>query len=130
MDYLQGGRGGCLIEFGPPLAEHLVDLLLEDGDVGGAALLEGGLEVGEHLLEVVHPVPGLILEKLVRDRLGTLPHGGRSSDQVRDRGRGIEGETLKLGIGSGIEELGLRAREENRGGEGRRKRDALIDHQH
>lgn len=56
-----------------------MDLLLENGDVGGAALLTGGLEVTEHPLEVVHPVLGLVLEELVGRRptpgLRTLPHG-------------------------------------------------------
>jgi hypothetical protein len=50
-----------------PLAEHLVDLLLEDGGVGGAALLARRLEGGEHLLEVVHAVLRAVSELTISD---------------------------------------------------------------
>lgn len=91
---MEGSGGRSLIELSLPLAEHLVDLFLENGDIGGAALLAGRLEVGELLLEVVHPVAGLVLEQLVRRRLATLPHGGDSIDRA-----GIG--TLDLGIEGG-----------------------------
>jgi len=47
---LERGSRGWDAELGTPLTEHLVDLLLEDGGVGGAALLASGLEAAEHLL--------------------------------------------------------------------------------
>jgi hypothetical protein len=50
---LEGGGGGGDAELGAPLAEHLVELLLEDDGVGGAGLLAGVLEAGERVLEVV-----------------------------------------------------------------------------
>lgn len=78
--YLEGGGGGGDAELGPPLAEHLVDLLLEDGGVGGAALLAGGLEAGEDLLEVVHAGLGAVAELLVpRRRAGTLARRGAAA---------------------------------------------------
>ena len=77
---LEGGGGRGDAELGPPLAEHLVDLLLEDGGVGGAALLAGGLEAGEDLLEVVHAGLGAVTELLVsRRRARTLPRGGTAA---------------------------------------------------
>ncbi len=68
-DCLEGGGGGGDVELGAPLPEHVVDLLLEEGGVGGAALLAGGLEAGEHLLEVVDAGLGEVAELLV-------PRGG------------------------------------------------------
>jgi hypothetical protein len=65
---LEGGGGGGDAELGAPLAEHLVDLLLEDGGVGGAALLARRLEAGEHLLEVVHAVLRAVAELTMSGR--------------------------------------------------------------
>lgn len=50
-----------------------MDLLLEDGGVGGTALLARRLETGEHLLEVVHAVLRAVAELAVpRRRAGAL----------------------------------------------------------
>lgn len=50
-----GGRGrGGDTELGPPLTEHLVDLLFEDSGVGRVALLADGQETRDDLLEVIN----------------------------------------------------------------------------
>lgn len=52
--YLGGGGRRGDTELGPPLTEHLVDLLFEDGGVGRVALLADGLETRDDLLEVIN----------------------------------------------------------------------------
>ncbi|KAI4995208.1 hypothetical protein ZWY2020_035111 [Hordeum vulgare] len=65
------------------VGESTLDLLLEDGSVGGAALLAGGLEAEEDLLEVVHAGLGAVAKLLVAigRRLGV---GGRFAFGVGD----------------------------------------------
>lgn len=70
---MEGGRGGGDAGLGAALAEHLVELGLEDDGVGGAGLLAGRLEAGEHVLEVVDAGLGAGAELLVPRR----PHRRR-----------------------------------------------------
>lgn len=90
-----GGRGG-LAEFGLPLAEQLVELFLEDGGIGGTALLVGRLDVREHPLEVIHPVLGLlpqrpppvvVMQDRAADAAAPLPHPFRPVEVANSSGR-------------------------------------------
>jgi hypothetical protein len=75
--YLQRRCGGGRAEFRAPLVERQVELLLEDGGVGGAGVLARRLEAGEHLLEIIDAGLGARAELVVppsRPRRRPLPH--------------------------------------------------------
>jgi hypothetical protein len=72
-----------------------VELLLEDGGVGGAGVLVRRLEAGEHLLEIIDAGLGARAELVVpqpRPRRRPLPHRRcRRRSVAAERVRGVDG---------------------------------------
>lgn len=75
---MQRGSRRILVELGLPLPQHLMDLLLQDGNITPTALLARNLQIRKRALQIVDSILRLVLEKLVRRHLAsdlrTLPH--------------------------------------------------------